>query len=234
MSAPRTIRARARAELTSEIKGAARRQLAEVGAPALSLRAVARSLDMVPSGLYRYFASRDHLLTALIVDAYVAVGEAAEAAGVGRPREDLTAAWLEVATAIRRWALEHPNEWALLYGSPVPGYRAPRETVEPALRVTRALLEVLTDAHTQGRLQPPRLGVGVPDRVTVGLEPLRQALFPGVPEDVVPRAVMAWTQIMGSISLELFGHFEGGVLDPEAMFRHGATVAGVLAGLPPE
>ncbi|HEX3425167.1 MAG TPA: TetR/AcrR family transcriptional regulator [Acidimicrobiales bacterium] len=232
MSAPRTIRARARAELTTEIKDAARRQLAEVGAPALSLRAVARSLGMVPSALYRYFASRDHLLTALIVDGYLAVGEAAEAASIGRPREDLTARWLDVAAAIRRWALEHPNEWALLYGSPVPGYRAPRETVEPALRVTRALAEVFTDAHTQGRLQPPLLNVPVPDRLTRGLEPLRQTLLPGVPEDVAPRAVMAWTQIMGSISLELFGHFEGGVVDLEAMFLHGAAVAGVLVGLP--
>src|SRR5499427_10457373 len=80
VTASQTARARARAELTREIKEEARRQLAEVGGNGLSLRAVARELGMVSSALYRYFPSRDDLLTALIVDAYDALGEAAEAA----------------------------------------------------------------------------------------------------------------------------------------------------------
>ena len=89
-SAPATARARARAELTNEIKATARRHLAEVGAPALSLRAVARELGMASSAVYRYFASRDELLTALIVDAFDAVGAAAEeAAGAGLTRFSL-------------------------------------------------------------------------------------------------------------------------------------------------
>src|SRR5947208_16263265 len=83
MAAIRTARERARGELTREIKDEARRQLADVGANGLSLRAVARELGMVSSALYRYFPSRDHLLTALIVDAYNAVGEAAETADQG-------------------------------------------------------------------------------------------------------------------------------------------------------
>src|SRR6202046_3771698 len=82
-SASRTARERARAELTREIKQEARRQLAASGAQGLSLRAVARELGMVSSALYRYFPSRDELLTALIIDAYDALGEAAEAADSG-------------------------------------------------------------------------------------------------------------------------------------------------------
>src|SRR5215472_7081460 len=88
-SAGRTARERARAELTREIKQEARRQLAAHGAQGLSLRAVARELGMVSSALYRYFPSRDELLTALIIDAYDALGEAAEAASAGRPAADL-------------------------------------------------------------------------------------------------------------------------------------------------
>src|ERR1700743_118342 len=86
----RTARERARVELTREIKEEARRQLAEAGAGGLSLRAVARELGMVSSALYRYSPSRDELLTALIIDAYDAIGAAAEramAATPGAPRE---------------------------------------------------------------------------------------------------------------------------------------------------
>ena len=229
---PRTIRAQARAELTAEIKASARQQLAEAGAASLSLRAVARSLDMVPSALYRYFASRDHLLTALIMDAYMAVGAAAEDADAGHPRGELMERWLAITDAIRAWGLTHPNEWALLYGSPVPGYRAPAETIEPALRVTRALVRVFLDAHQLGQLEPVGVGPPAPTRLVAGLQPIRDELLPGVSGDVAPRAVMAWIQVIGAISLELFGHFEGGVLDTEAMFRHGAATIGALAGLP--
>src|ERR1700733_12038987 len=126
-----TARERARAEIAGEIKVEARRQLATTGAQ-LSLRAVARELGMVSSALYRYFPSRDDLLTALIIDAYDAMGEVAEtaiAAGA-RPR----VRWLAACHAIRGWALAHPHEYSLIYGSPVPGYRAPQATVGPASR----------------------------------------------------------------------------------------------------
>src|SRR6516225_9412288 len=105
MNAPMSARARVRAELTREIKDAARRQLAEEGAAALSLRAVARELGMVSSALYRYFPSRDELLTTLIVDAYDALGSAAEAADADCPRDRFAGRWLAVCRAVRRWAL---------------------------------------------------------------------------------------------------------------------------------
>src|SRR3984885_3114705 len=112
-----TARERARAEIAGEIKDEARRQLATTGAQ-LSLRAVAKELGMVSSALYRYYPSRDDLLTALIIDAYDAVGAAAEQAivGPGPARERLIAA----CHAVRDWARSNPQEYALVYGSPVP------------------------------------------------------------------------------------------------------------------
>src|SRR5436309_14691446 len=98
---PRTARDRARAELTGEIKAVARRHLAEQGSAALSLRAVAREVGMVSSAVYRYFPSRDDLLTALIVDAYDAVGAAAEEALAANRRRGAGARWLAVSQAIR-------------------------------------------------------------------------------------------------------------------------------------
>src|SRR5919206_353118 len=147
---PTTARERVRAELTAEITEAARRQLAEVGAAALSLRAVARELGMASSALYRYFPSRDELLTRLIIDGYDALGEAAEQADDGSaPPADR---WLAVCRAVRAWARAHPQEYALLYGSPVPGYRAPQDTVPAAARVGLLLGRVLGDAARAGLL----------------------------------------------------------------------------------
>src|SRR3954451_1809568 len=141
-----TARALARAALTEEIKATARRQLAEVGAPALSLRAVARELGMVSSAVYRYFPSRDDLLTALIVDAYDAVGTAAEEAMAGAAG-GIEQRWLVLARTLRRWAIDHPHDYALVYGSPVPGYRAPEGTIGPAARVSLVALRLVADAH---------------------------------------------------------------------------------------
>ena len=154
MNTSQTARERARAVLTDEIKDAARRQLAVSGATGMSLRAVARELGMVSSALYRYFPTRDDLLTALIVDAYNALGAAAEhaLAGPAPARER----WIAACHAIRDWARSNPHEYALVYGSPVPGYRAPDATIGPASRVPLAFAGVVRDALATGELAAPR------------------------------------------------------------------------------
>src|ERR1700753_3004725 len=124
----RTARERVRAEITREITDVARAQLAADGAAALSLRAVARDLGMVSSAVYRYFSSRDELLTALIIDGYDALGAAVENADRSCPRDDYAARWRSATNAARDWAVAHPHEYALLYGSPVPRLSAPRDT----------------------------------------------------------------------------------------------------------
>src|ERR1017187_7979480 len=138
MTATQTARDRARAELTREIKSEARRQLAAEGAQRLSLRAVARELGMASSALYRYFSSRDDLLTALIIDAYDAIGESAERAVAALPRTDIRGRWRACWHAVRGWAIAHPHEYALIYGSPVPGYSAPKKPPPPASRMAAA------------------------------------------------------------------------------------------------
>src|SRR5688500_17749340 len=137
-----SVRARVRAEKIAEIKQAARRHLATDGAN-LSLRAVARDMGMVSSALYRYFPSRDELLTALILDAYNALGEVAETADAGVARDDLRGRWLAVGRGVRAWALAHLAEYALIYGTPVPGYAAPSDTVGPATRPAVVLMGIL-------------------------------------------------------------------------------------------
>lgn len=162
MNAGRTARQRVRAELTREITEAARRQLARDGAAALSLRAVAREMGMVSSAMYRYFPSRDDLLTTLIIDSYNALGAAVEAAEAGCPRDDFSGRWNVACRAVREWALGHPHEYALIYGSPVPGYQAPERTVGPASRSAAVFGEIISDAFRAGALAAPASGSAVP------------------------------------------------------------------------
>ena len=202
-SAPRTARERARAEITTEILDAARGHLATDGAPALSLRAIARDLGMASSALYRYFKSRDELLTRLIIDAYDSLGAAAEATEVTMDRNDLAGRFTVVCEAARAWALAHPNEYALIYGSPVPGYVAPADTVPPATRVTTLLLTIIVDAATAGRVADADTQDA--QALATPLAPIRSHLPPGVPAPLVQRALMVWTNLFGVISFELYG-----------------------------
>jgi AcrR family transcriptional regulator len=232
MDAPRTVRARARAELTNEITAAARRQRAADGAPALSLRAVARELGMVSSGLYRYFASRDELLTALIVDAYDAIGTAAEAADAACEREDLGGRWLAAGHAVRAWALEHPHEYALVYGSPVPGYRAPTETVGPASRVTLVLAGIVADGHAAGRLQPVACLPSLAPVLRKEAVEIAAAAMGNASPEVAIRALVVWTQLFGMVSFELFGHFVSIVDDNAGFFDEALRLTGAFVGFP--
>src|SRR4051794_29430923 len=96
------VRSRAREQMRAEILDAAREQLAARGVGSLSVRAVARDLGMAPSAVYRYFENRDVLLTALIVDAYDALGDAVERAERRVARDDLASRWAAIARAVRR------------------------------------------------------------------------------------------------------------------------------------
>ncbi|MBQ0866041.1 MULTISPECIES: TetR/AcrR family transcriptional regulator [Streptomyces] len=215
-------RQRARGEITTAIKDEARRHLAEEGASRLSLRAVARGLGMVSSALYRYFPSRDDLLTALITDAYDAVGAAAEAAladaeSVG---DSHLVRWRAVCRAVRGWGLAHPHEYALIYGSPVPGYSAPSSTTQSAARVGLALFAVLRDAYACGALREPPRGAAAPDAVLKDAERLIGVIGVELPPAVAAEAVAAWSQLFGLVGFELFGHFTGVVDARDAFFDH--------------
>jgi AcrR family transcriptional regulator len=258
-----TARERARAELSREIKEEARRQLAASGADSLSLRAVAKELGMVSSALYRYYPSRDDLLTVLIIDAYDALGAATEgavaagqaAAGQAVPARDR---WIAGCHAIRDWARANPHEYALIYGSPVPGYRAPQATIEPAGRVPRAFVGLLGEALARGELAEPcgPGGAGAGGLPVTGLlaeqaDALSAALAGSVPRpggaggsggaggappaapppDVLVRAVIAWTQLFGMISFELFGQFVGSFEPADALFGHAAEQGAAFVGL---
>ena len=218
-NAPRTARALARAELTRAILDKANDQLADVGPAALSVRALARDLGMASSAVYRYFESRDALLTALLIEAYDELGATVEAAEAAVRRSDHVGRFRAMAHALRDWAVAHPHRYALTYGSPVPGYAAPTDTVVPAVRVSFALLSVVRDAEISGSTLPGRT-VRIPAGEKAAIAPLLGFVEPPLSPAYAVRGLAVWAALFGHISLELFGHMHRGVLDYDAHFAH--------------
>ncbi len=234
MSAIRTARERARAELTQEIKAEARRQLGASGAQGLSLRAVARELGMASSALYRYFPSRDDLLTALIIDAYNALGDRVEAvdrvtAATGGHR----ARWRAFCGAVRSWAQEYPHEYSLLYGSPVPGYAAPATTIPPAARIPFALTGIVKDAWQASQLTVRPAPSPSPE-LAAQAAALAERIVPGAPASSVINVIIAWTQLFGMVGFELYGHLIGSMDPAGPFFDYAVDRMADLIGLPPD
>jgi AcrR family transcriptional regulator len=229
---PRTARERARAEITGEILSPARAHLAREGAAALSLRAIARDLGMVSSAMYRYVPNRDALLTMLIIDAYDSVGARVEAADAAVPRTDYLHRFLATCGALRTWALANPHEYALIYGSPVPGYAAPADTIAPASRVPVVLLSILFDQTAAG-MAPP--AVALEPAVAASIDPFREFAGGHASDDLLLRGLASWGTLLGSISLELFGHLHNVVAEePEAraaFFQHQMRQVAIGLGL---
>lgn len=218
------IRARVRAELTDAIKSTARAHLASKGAASLSLRAVARELEMASSAIYRYFPSREALLTALIIDAYNTVGERVEEADSGCARDDFLGRWLTIGNAVRDWARSNPHEYALIYGSPVPGYAAPEDTIVPATRATMVMLQLLADADNSVELCEP------PEPLRSELEQMNEFVNGSATPAAVAIGLAAWAEMLGLINLELFGHLENVVYERDAFYEYTmrATAARLL------
>ncbi|MFC3453436.1 TetR/AcrR family transcriptional regulator [Amycolatopsis speibonae] len=197
----KTSRERYRAQVCGEIKRYAWEQLATTGVSALSLNAIAKHVGMSGPALYRYFPSRDDLITDLVRDAYRSLADAVQAAGSG--------GLAEVAHAIREWALADPQRYLFVYGTPIPGYRAPGDTTKISNEIMVVLLEVHAALPDDGRVTP--FGAHLDDhREWAGGLP--------VSSEVLRRAVTFWTRLHGVLSLELAGHFAGMGFDPAVLF----------------
>ena len=169
---------------------------------------------MVSSAVYRYFASRDELLTALIIDAYNGLGAAAEASEAAVDRADLAGRLAAVCHAVRDWALANPHEYALIYGTPVPGYVAPQDTIGPASRVSDRLHRIIVDGVGAG-IGPARSpATGSPAAVPAETGRISaQATPASIPPSSWPAAMIAWTELFGAVSFEVFGRLDGMIVD---------------------
>ncbi len=219
-------RARNRIALEADILRVAREHLATSGAAALSLRAIARDLGMVSSGIYRYVESRDELLTRLIVDGYTSLAAAVSRAHDAVDDADLGGRWEAVAHALRAWSLEHPHDFALLYGSPVPDYRAPADrTSEPGTAVLALVTGIVDAAVRVGRGPRPAPALDRLAGPAVGGF-LADDFFAGTAIDAgaLAQGLSAWTLLLGAVTSELFDQL-GPVPDAEALFAWHVAVS---------
>jgi AcrR family transcriptional regulator len=225
-------RERVRQATVAEIKAVARAQMAAEGTAGVTLRAIAREMGMTAPALYRYFGSRDDLVTALVTDAYDALADAMEAAvdavAPARHSDRVRAAF----GAFRAWGLEHPTEFALIFGSPIPGYVAPEATRPAGTRYTVLLARLLAEAYAAGALDPARIQVRVPAELRRQVKELqRRGWFPGAPAAVAAFGLGAWARLHGLVALEVFGHLAPAVGDGTALFEQELEAIVVQSGL---
>lgn len=229
MTTPRTTsqktsaRALAHAEVRRRILEVAREHVATQGAGQLSLRAVVKEVGMVSSAIYRYFPSRDALVTALLLESYESLAQALEAS----PRDGSTRdRFLALAHSLVSWSQARPAEFSLLYGTPVPGYVAPPETVEPAARVMRPFLEVLASVDPA-----PETPVPVPSSLSAQARGLASALDIPLAESSVLALMAALSILIGALTLQLDGHFVGTFEPADELLEHLCQRAADTAGL---
>ncbi|GGV27699.1 TetR family transcriptional regulator [Streptomyces filipinensis] len=202
-SEAKSPRERYRAQVRAEIKERAWEQIAAAGASALSLNAIAKRMGMSGPALYRYFSGRDELITELVRDAYRSLADTFGAAS--QAGADVAA----LAHALRGWALEDPQRYFLVYGTPVPGYHAPDDITAIASEIMATLLDACAALPSDGPATP----------FDTHLEGHRDwADGHPAPPAALRRALAFWTRLHGALSLELAGHFTGMGFDPAQLF----------------
>ncbi len=229
-----TPRERARAQTIADIVRIGREHLALHGAAGLSLRAVARDLGVVSSAVYRYVESRDELLTLLLIDGYNELGDEVDTAVAAVPENDFAGQFRALGKAVRAWALKEPASYALLFGSPVPGYQAPGErTTVPGTRVIFRLVSIFDAAHRAGALETAvSPAVVIPPALAADMGNIQTELGIKVPESALARGVLAWTSVFGAVSFEVFGQYGRDTFSARGeLFEHQLLVLQGMAGL---
>ena len=208
--------------LQEAIKEAAWNQIAKEGAPALSLRAIARKLKITAPAIYNYFPSRDDLVTALIVDAFTSLADSQrqsiESIPASKPELRLSALGL----AYRAWAIQYQQRYQLIFGTPIPGYEAPADMTLPASAWALVpLIETLQALFDADKLRVERLS-----KLTPALKSMLEAWRKFVSEkgsnvnvEVLYLAQVIWSRVHGLVMLEIGHQNPAPITDPGEIFR---------------
>jgi AcrR family transcriptional regulator len=205
-------------DLQEAIKETALRQIAENGAASLSLRAIARALNITAPAIYNHYPSRDDLVTSLIIDAYTSLGDWQFAALEGQPAGDHAGRLSAIGLAYRDWAVAYPQRYLLIFGSPIPNYHCPPERSLPvAARSLSALVSALEAARRAGVLLPedrPHLPAALRQQLAAW-----QGLHPSADVYVLYLALVIWSRVHGLVMLEIDHQYPPFIQDPGLIFR---------------
>lgn len=203
-----TRRERIREATIEEIMSTAWKQVGDMGASSLSLRAIAREMGMTAPGLYRYYKDRDALVTALMIDAFDSFSAALEAAVDRCEADDHTGRLRAVNKTYYQWSAANPQKYILLFVTPIPGYQFGREAEPSARRCFLALQGVVGEAYLAGKIKVDAAGLQLPTSLESQYEKLRKMGMPYVPI-VTHLALSLWSMMHGITSLYLHGYFLG-------------------------
>jgi AcrR family transcriptional regulator len=215
-----TRKDRQHAAIREEIKETARRLMEEHGTGGVTTRLIAREMGLTAPALYHYFASRDELITALIVDAFNALADTLQEVGEQAKGEGPGERLRKTLLAYRQWALQHPADFQLIYGNPIPGYEAPREVTVPAavrgFRVLVPLVDQLLE-NNPGHSSSDYSSI-TPEVYAFLSEQISREGYPVTPEAMY-LTIVGWTRIHGIIMLELFHHLQPTIGDVDTFYR---------------
>jgi AcrR family transcriptional regulator len=205
-------------DLQAAIKEAAWQQIAQKGAAALSLRAVARSLGITAPAIYNYYPRRDDLVTALIVEAFDSLGDALIEAAQACAQSDFAERITQAGYAYRQWALTYPQRYNLIFGTPIPGYEAPMEITQPAAaRSLSVLITIIDQSHEAGKLNLTSFEVREP--LLGQIEAWKTIVNSQAHTDAHALALILWTRIHGVVSIELYQQFPPPISNASALFE---------------
>ena len=200
-----TRRERIRETTFEEISSVAWKQIAELGVPGLSLRAIARAMGMTAPGLYRYYPSRDDLVTALIIEGFNSFTEHLEAARDACPADDHSGRYRAVCRAYFHWAMIAPDRYTLIFGSPVPGYKLGETAYPSANRGFLVLQAIIGEALAAGKVRSPASAPSFSQDLLARYEALQKLGMPYDPS-ATHLALTTWSTLHGITSLYLYGY----------------------------
>ncbi len=213
---PRPRRGEQPTDLRERILATAWKQIAELGAPALSLRAIARELSITAPAIYNYYPDRDALVTALIVDAYSAFGDAQLRALNSVPVGEHAGRLRALGLMYRQWAVDFPERYHLIFGTPIAGYNAPMDITGPAAaRGLNVLVQVLADAEADGKLRAPSVPMNAALKEMFQLAKEQRG---PVNEEIYYQAVTIWTAVHGLVFVEISQQFPPFITNPAELY----------------
>jgi len=209
--------------LQEAIKETAWKQIAELGAAVLSLRAIARELNITAPAIYNYFPSRDDLVTALIVDAFTSLTESQKSALEAGKGNDAAENLISLGIAYRSWAATYPQRYQLIFGTPIPNYEAPDDaTLQPAAWALMPLIQVIQTLFVEGRLRLESLD-SISKKLKPMLENWKAFVGGGFDIEVLYLAFIVWSRVHGLVMLELGHQIPAFVTDPGEVFNREAS-----------
>lgn len=202
------------------IMAVARNQMESKGTAGLSLRAIARELGVTAPAIYNYYPRLEDLITTLIVDAFTDLAETMEASREENIDTSRISQIKAMIYAYRQWAVDHPVDFQLIYGNPIPGYQAPFEVTGPlARRPFLSIFRLFAEAEDKSELELPPEYSEVPGTISDHLVDWRRESGVDISDILVCLIMSGWARIHGLVMLELFHHIQPVIGDPDAMYE---------------